>query len=135
MSLLTLKRFAFTTITSLFLLTFSYFSYAAEIISSGEFIGENSHVTTGNVSIEKTDKGLVVVLAENFSFDGAPAPVVGLGKDGEYDEATEFGVLKSDTGAQRYLIPNSVKITNYNEVYIWCVDFSVSLGVAKLKES
>ena len=133
MNIQILKRLAFTTITSLLLFTFSYSSFATEIISGGEFIGESGHITTGNVSIEKTDKGLVIVLAENFSLDGAPAPVVGLGKDGEYDEATELGDLKSDTGAQRYLIPKSVNISKYNEVYIWCVDFSVSLGVAKLK--
>ena len=133
MHILTLKRLVFAAITSFFLLTFAYSSYAAEVISGGEFVGESGHVTTGNVSLEKTDKGIVVVLAENFSFDGAPAPVVGLGKNGEYDDATELGALKSDNGTQRYLIPNSVNISKYNEVYIWCVDFSVSLGVAELK--
>ena len=126
------KHTLLSAFTLVFLTLFSPITFAAEVLSSGEFVGDNSHITTGNVTIEKTDKGLVVILADNFSLDGAPAPVVGLGKDGEYDEATELGALKSDSGAQRYLIPKSITISDYNEVYIWCVDFSVSLGAAKL---
>ena len=108
-------------------------SYADDsAISSGEFTGMNDHIVSGKVSIVKTDAGYEIVMADDFLFDGAPDPKVALGKDGAYDPATQIEALKSDSGAQRYIVPASVDITQFNEVHIWCEKFSVGLAIAPL---
>ncbi|WP_372804455.1 DM13 domain-containing protein, partial [Loktanella salsilacus] len=64
---------------------------------------------------------------------GAPDPSVGFGKDGEYVKASDLGDLVNFGGLQAYVVPASVNVDDFNEVYIWCDEFSVSLGVASLK--
>ncbi len=101
--------------------------------TKGEFTGASDHITTGGVQIVKTsDGGAVVILDADFSLDGAPDPRVGFGKDGSYAEASDLGFLQSLTGVQIYIVPASVDVDNFNEVYIWCRKFSVPLGVAAL---
>ena len=73
-----------------------------------------------------------MVLAADFSLDGAPDPRVGFGKDGKYDTATGRGLLKSLNGTQSFTVPAGVDPSDYNEIYIWCLKFSVPLGVAAL---
>ena len=100
----------------------------------GTFTGASDHITTGGVKIVKTaNGGAVVILDSDFSLDGAPDPRVGLGKDGKYVEATDLGKLENLTGVQVYIVPASVNVDDFNEVYIWCRKFSVPLGVASLK--
>ena len=103
----------------------------AQDARGGVFEGRSTHETSGNAEIVQEDGGFVVKLAEDFVLDGAPDPVVGLGKDG-YDPETQMGELASDTGAQSYAIPAEIDPTSYNEVWIWCRSANVPLGVAKL---
>ncbi len=51
---------------------------ADETIAKGSFVGQSGHVAAGGVSVRKTLSGTVVVLAPDFSFDGAPDPKLGL---------------------------------------------------------
>lgn len=107
---------------------------AGETPVKGSFTGANDHITTGGVSIIKTENGgAVVILDTNFSLDGAPAPSVGFGKDGKYVKAADLGELENNTGLQVFVVPASVNVDDFNEVYIWCDQFDVSLGVALLK--
>ena len=94
---------------------------------TGKFKGTNNHVTTGTAEIA----GNQVNLLGDFTFDGAPDPKVALGKNG-YDKNTLMGLLKSNNGASSYTIPAGIDPSEYNEVWIWCEKFNVSLGVAKL---
>ncbi|WP_299367012.1 DM13 domain-containing protein [uncultured Tateyamaria sp.] len=106
---------------------------AADPVASGTFTGASDHITTGGVEIIKNDDGShTIVLAADFSLDGAPDPRVGLGKNGFYDGNTDAGVLGNLTGAQSFVVPAGVDVSAFNEVYIWCEKFSVPLGVAKL---
>lgn len=105
----------------------------ATMISAGQFEGRNDHVVTGRVSIAKAGNRSYVELGSDFSLDGAPDPKIGFGNDGSYDPETTFTVLESKTGSQFYLVPDSIDVTRYNEVYIWCDEFSVSLGVASVR--
>lgn len=106
---------------------------AGETIATGTFTGANDHITTGGVSVVKTaNGGAVVILDTDFSLDGAPAPSVGFGKDGEYVAVSDLGTLEENTGLQVFVVPASVNVDDFNEVYIWCDDFTVSLGVASL---
>jgi len=114
-------------------MSLSGFSSAQEMVRSGEFSTLSKHVTTGSVTVAKTEDGYVITLGEDFSFDGAPDPRVALGNDGTYDPATLLESLRSNTGEQSYSVPASIDASAYNEVYIWCEKFSVALGVAQLK--
>jgi ABC-type amino acid transport substrate-binding protein len=100
---------------------------------SGSFTGASEHITTGGLQIIKTaDGGAVVILDSDFSLDGAPDPRVGFGKDGAYADASDLGALQNLNGVQVYIVPPSVNVDDFNEVYIWCKKFFVPLGVASL---
>jgi len=40
--------------------------------------------------------------------------------------------IKSFKGSQRYEIPEGVNLENYASVAVWCEDFNVTFGYAKL---
>lgn len=96
---------------------------------TGTFEGASNHVTTGTVHVSADS----VDLQGDFTFDGAPDPKIGFGKDGEFDTSTIIEPLKANSGAQSYAIPDSIDLKAYNEVYVWCEKYSVPLGVARLQ--
>ena len=106
---------------------------ASELVSSGRFVGANRHATSGGISVIETDSGTLVVLEGDFSLDGAPDPKLGFGKNGTYDAKAKIGPLGKLKGLQVYQVPASLDPARYNELYVWCEKFNVSLGVAKLK--
>jgi len=100
---------------------------------TGSFHGASNHITKGDYTISKqADGSHIITLEDNFSLDGAPDPSVGFGKNGKYSKATYLGNLKSLKGKQSFVIPASVDLSRFNEVYIWCTKFTVPLGVAPL---
>lgn len=106
----------------------------AETLASVALEGRNDHVVTGTLTIVKEDDGThTVALGEDFTLDGAPDPKVAFGDGDKADPATLLAPLKSKTGAQSYTVPAGIDPTAYSEVYIWCDQFSVSLGAAALK--
>ena len=107
----------------------------AAVLASGTFTGRNDHITTGDVSIVKTATGYQLVLAGDFSLDGAPDPIVALGNNGTYSPENKLAALKNITGAQTYEIPASINPADFSEAYIWCEQFNVSLGIAALASS
>lgn len=113
----------------LFLVAYLPLSSASEVIKSGQFEGRSDHETSGGVSIIVTDGQTLLVLEEEFSLDGAPDPKIGFGKNG-FDSATLFSKLEDKAGAQVYVIPASIDVSEFNEVYIWCEKFDIPLGVA-----
>lgn len=102
-----------------------------KVVSTGNFEGKSDHKTSGQVTLEKTEKGYQVVLGKDFDFDGAPAPVLALGKDG-YKKEAKLGELKANKGRQVYEIPSSIAAEKHNEVWLWCTKVDAPLGVAKL---
>lgn len=106
---------------------------AAFADTSGTFTGASDHITTGGVTVTKnTDGTATVTFDASFSLDGAPDPRVGFGRDGEYVDISDLGALKNLNGAQSYVVPASLNIDDFNELYIWCLKFGVPLGVAEL---
>ncbi|MEM1277979.1 MAG: DM13 domain-containing protein [Pseudomonadota bacterium] len=99
--------------------------------ASGVFIGKSNHVTNGGASIARRAGEWVVVLEDDFFFDGAPDPHVALGSDGYRKEAS-LALLRSNNGQKVYEIPANLDVADFNEIWIWCDEFSVPLGVAKL---
>ena len=101
--------------------------------TTGTFTGASDHITTGGVTITKNADGTATVTFDaSFSLDGAPDPHVGFGKDGAYVDGTDLGLLKNLNGSQSYIVPASLNIDAFNELYIWCLKFAVPLGVAEL---
>lgn len=105
---------------------------SAQTVSKGNFSGRSDHITTGQVSLERTANGYQLRFAADFSLDGAPDPVVALGNGETYVAANKLGVLKNKTGAQVYQLPASFTPGQFSQVYVWCEKFSVPLGVADL---
>ena len=119
-------------LAGLVLLLASSFTFADGHARNGTFSGLSNHLATGSVSVVKEGDGYVIVLGEDFMFDGAPDPKVALGKDGEYDPSTLIELLRSNSGTQSYQVPAGIDVEAFNEVYIWCEKFSVGLGVAPI---
>ena len=121
-------------IAAVAMITFAPISATAgQSTANGTFTGASDHITTGGVQIVKTaDGGGVLILDSNFSLDGAPDPHVGFGKDGTFVEASNLGKLQNISGVQTYVVPPTVNVDGFNEVYIWCLKFGVPLGVATL---
>jgi hypothetical protein len=116
--------------------SFATIASADEISASGTFTGASDHITTGGVSVVETSAGgAVVILDADFSLDGAPDPSVGFGIDGEYVAASDLGELTSINGLQVFVVPEGLDVADFNEIYIWCDEFSVPLGVAALSQS
>ena len=103
---------------------------SADAVASGSFSGLSDHITTGGASIVGTPGAYELVLASDFSLDGAPDPIVGFGTGGTYSPATKLGALQNKTGAQRYALPADFNPSEVSEVYVWCEKFDVPLGVA-----
>lgn len=117
----------------MFVLTSGQQAMAGETISQGQFMGENKHITTGSVKLEREGDRTFVILGPQFSLDGAPDPRLGFSKAGKYDRSTTFSKLKSLNGKQVYEIPKNISVEAYDTFVIWCKKFGVSLGSAKLK--
>ncbi|MEX3017476.1 DM13 domain-containing protein [Gymnodinialimonas hymeniacidonis] len=116
--------------------TFATAASADTIAASGTFTGLSDHITTGGVTIVETSGGgSVVILNADFSLDGAPDPSVGFGINGEYVAASDLGELTSINGLQAYPVPAGLDVTDFTEVFIWCDEFSVPLGVAALSNT
>ena len=109
-------------------------THSAEVAATGSFTGQSDHVTTGTATIEKDGDKILLVLAENFSLDGAPSPTIGFSKGGKFDLKTEFTKLKSNSGRQVYEVPATIDVSAYDAVTVWCSKFAVPLGSASLSK-
>lgn len=105
------------------------------VVQQGSFEGRSKHVTSGEAYIMKTSTGYALVLADNFFLDGAPGPVLGFGNNGQYVKGSQFADLDKKSGRQTYTLPADFTPGQFNEVYVWCEDFSVPLGVATLNQA
>ena len=101
--------------------------------AAGTFVGASNHATSGHVSVFRSGKTWVVSFADDFSFDGAPDPKVGFGNNEKFDPKSTMAPLKSNTGAQIYVVPGDVDVGDYLQVFLWCEKFSVPLGIADLQ--
>ena len=108
--------------------------WAEDIVVQGTFVGASGHETSGTAQLVKLDSGSYVIrFGKDFKHDGtAPDATVGLGKSG-YDKTTDLGRLRENMGAQDYALPAGFDPAGYNEIYVWCTEYAVSLGVAAAK--
>ena len=102
-------------------------------VSAGTFSGRSDHITTGTAKLVKTENGYIIELSNDFELDGAPDPIVAVGNNETYSAENKLGALKNRTGGQSYALPDAVAAQQFSQVYIWCEQFSVPLGVATLE--
>jgi hypothetical protein len=72
-----------------------------------------------------------VHLLDDFILDGAPDPKVALGYNGVKTEWI-LAPLAKNKGKSSYKVPANIDLDHVNEVWIWCEEFSVPLGYAKI---
>ncbi len=104
-----------------------------KVIFTSQFEGRSDHTVTGKVSIVETESGFIVRLEEDFVLDGAPDPKVALGKDGFQEETLVDSIIQTK-GLQEYILSEDIDPNKYNEIYIWCEQFNVPLGVAEYNQ-
>jgi uncharacterized alpha/beta hydrolase family protein len=107
----------------------------AKVVSRGIFSGfDTTHTGSGTATLIKKGENYIVRLEDDFMVQNGPDLVVGFGRDGEYIKGSHVGFLKGSKGSQNYDIPNSVDMSQYNEVWIWCRAFSTPFARAVLQE-
>ncbi len=96
--------------------------------ASGQF---TTGSTSGGVSLYQDGDHWAVYLETDFDHEGSPDPWVALGQNGFRRDAI-IGELVEFKGDQTYPIGPKLNASEFNEVYIWCVEHNVSLGRARL---
>jgi hypothetical protein len=103
-----------------------------ETIKYGTFEGLTGHAGFGGASLLKIRGSYYVRFDEDFQTTNGPDLFVHLGRNGEYDANANLGSLKGSAGGQNYKIPDTIDISQYNEVWVWCRAFSVGFTKAVL---
>ncbi|MTJ49566.1 DM13 domain-containing protein [Dolichospermum sp. UHCC 0259] len=118
-------------------------SQDAKVISSGAFVS-GEHTTQGAVSImtkngksflelnqsfktSKSGPDLVVILHRSNDVINSTKPPAYPLKRGDY---FVLAPLKKYSGSQVYSIPDTIKLTDYKSVGIWCRKFNATFGAA-----
>lgn len=95
----------------------------------GNFVS-GAHETSGVASLNEAKTILKFI---DFKTDNGPLLEVYLSTDTKATEYVSLGDLKGIEGDFQYNIPEGTDLMKFNYVLIWCVDFSVSFGHAKLE--
>lgn len=115
---------------------------AATAVASGAFQDISPRYNgSGTATIAETADGQTVLQLADFSVTPGPDLEVWLVAD---DAPTtnnavlastyvSLGALQSPTGTQTYGIPDTVDISDYGSVVIWCEDFSVLFTMASFR--
>jgi Electron transfer DM13 len=98
----------------------------------GEFIS-SAHPTSGYVEVNQ-DK--TVLKFNNFITDNGPNLDIYLVSDLTNVDANyiDLGSIKGLNGTYFYDLPENTDYSVYKYVVVWCTDFSVNFGYAKLVE-
>jgi hypothetical protein len=103
------------------------------VLAQGSFTGfDKIHQGSGTVKIIKNNESYIVRFEDDFKASNGPDLYVGFGKNGQYVEGSDIAPLKGNIGSQNYTVPTSTKLSDYNEVWIWCRAFSVPFAKAQL---
>jgi hypothetical protein len=97
-----------------------------------EGAGDGIHNAEGVAKVITLQDGNRVLRLENLKATNGPDLYVYLATDKSASEFVDLGRLKGNIGNQNYDIPQGTDLTKYNTVLIWCKQFSVLFGSAKL---
>lgn len=101
---------------------------------SGVFVGvgDGIHDAQGNALVIPLENGQNVLRLEDFRSTNGPDLYVYLATDSGASDYVNLGRLKANIGNQNYDIPAGTDLTKYDNVLIWCKQFSVLFGSAEL---
>ena len=69
---------------------------------------------------------------DDFKASNGPDLYVRLIKKSDVKDYVELGKLQGNIGSQSYAIPAGTNLAEYDSVIVWCKQFSVLFGTAKL---
>lgn len=102
-------------------------------VYTGSFVGADSfHNVEGKAKII-SDNNKVYLRLEDFKSTNGPDLKVYLSEDLNAKSYVSLGELKGNIGNQNYEITEEVDFNKYNQVLIWCEQFSVLFGNAELE--
>lgn len=101
---------------------------------SGVFVGvgDGIHDAQGNALVIPLENGQKVLRLEDFRSTNGPDLYVYLATDSGASDYVNLGRLKANIGNQNYDIPAGTDLSKYDNVLIWCKQFSVLFGSAEL---
>ncbi|HEU4387867.1 MAG TPA: DM13 domain-containing protein [Blastocatellia bacterium] len=110
------------------------------ILADGQF-HDGAHKTAGTATIHQLSDGKRVLRLTNFETSNGPdVHVYAVAAEDAKDNDTvtragfvDLGSLKGNIGDQNYDLPESVDLSKYKAVSIWCKRFSVNFGTAPLR--
>ncbi len=97
-----------------------------------EGAGDGIHNAEGMAKVITLEDGNKVLRLENLKATNGPDLYVYVATDKGASDFVDLGRLKGNIGNQNYNIPQGTDLTKYNTVLIWCKQFSVLFGSAKL---
>lgn len=100
------------------------------LIYMGDFM-DAAHPTSGKAS---ADPKTSVLKFTDFKTDNGPLLEVYLATDTKASEFVSLGKLKGLQGDFSYDMPEEIDLEKYQYVLIWCVEFSVNFGHAKIEK-
>lgn len=103
----------------------------ARVTHRAVLIGESNHDAVGTISLYQTRETGVLVFEPNFRLQAPTVAVVAFGRDG-YEANARVAQLARNAGRQSYLVPPRLKISGYNEVWIWHEKTGRPLGLGRL---
>lgn len=100
----------------------------------GKFIGvgDGIHDAQGKALVLPLEGGQSILRLEEFRSTNGPDLYVYLATDSSASDYVSLGRLKANIGNQNYDIPSGTDLSKYDNVLIWCKQFSVLFGSAEL---
>jgi hypothetical protein len=113
---------------------------SAQAVESGTFFGV-MHPTAGTATVYRLADGDRILRFTHFRTSNGPDVHVYLvAADNAKDSATvkeadfiDLGTIKGNMGDQNYMLDNSLDLSKYRTVSIWCKRFAVNFGAAPLR--
>lgn len=112
---------------------------------SGTFVGAE-HPTQGTARITTDNGKTYLEFGEDFKTDNGPDLVVILHRASDIKSVSTppayslreqdyvvLGPLEQVSGTQRYAIPETLQLTDYNSAAIWCRQFNATFGYVSFK--
>ena len=99
---------------------------AQELPLSGTFVGgDDAHPAAGSFEISEGETGRTLSFSEDFSARRGPDLFVWLVQGNDTENRYVVQRLQSARGAQTYVIPAEVDLSQYDRVVVWCRAFRV----------
>lgn len=109
---------------------------ALAVAQSGRFVADQKS-TAGGFRVVEEDGNRFLELGNDFRVEDGPDLKVVLHRQAtprSYNRGSyvSLGALRRTNGRQRYRIPSRVDLSRFRSVVIWCEEFDVTFGHARI---